>query len=269
MERIFQFSTPFLNIFYLFLFCRCKKWNCWKVGKELPNAGSLHHFSDVYRHVIFKKDFFTQICLIVSPYSWRTSIVKKFHALKCCILNSGFSLKIRAALWIQHKKQWPPDSVGCQMKTEIMEDLTSKQDKSHAGRIANTPCWVRVQWYVQLIIYAKNSKLKRQHIKTKKLLGPLLYLFLIYDTFLNNLIVMAVNPVQTNLFPLTSSCREKKGEGVGGGGTSEGPILYFETPLMTYDTVTKITQDHVLNISNQDILWLTQWRNAHDVIITS
>ena len=118
--------------------------------------------------------------------------------------------------------------------------------------------------------YAKNSKLKRQHIKTKKLLGPLLYLFLIYDTFLNNLIVMAVNPVQTKLFPLTSSCREKKGEGVGGGGgASEGPILYFETPLMTYDTVTKITQDHVLNISNQDILWLTQWRNAHDVIITS
>ena len=218
MERIFQFSTPFLNIFYLFLFCRCKKWNCWKVGKELPNAGSLHHFSDVYRHVIFKKDFFIQICLIVSLYSWRTSMVKKFHALKCCILNSGFSLKIRAALWIQHKKQWPPDSVGCQMKTEIMEDLTSKQDKSHAGRIANTPCWVRVQWYVELIIYAKNSKLKRQHIKTKKLLGPLLYLFLIYDTFLNNLIVMAVNPVQTNLFPLTSSCREKKGEGVGGGG---------------------------------------------------
>ena len=66
---------------------------------------------------------------------------------------------------------------------------------------------------------------------------------------------MAVNPVQTNLFPLTSSCREKKGEGVGGGGgPSEGPILYFETPLMTYDTVTKITQDHVLNISKQDIL---------------
>ena len=104
--------------------------------------------------------------------------------------------------------------------------------------------------------YAKNSKLKRQQIKTKKLLGPLLYLFLIYDTFLNNLIVMAVNSVQTKLFPLTSSCREKKGKelGGGGGGPSEGPILYFETPLMTYDTVTKITQDHVLNISNQDIL---------------
>ena len=65
---------------------------------------------------------------------------------------------------------------------------------------------------------------------------------------------MAVTPVQTKLFPLTSCCREKKGEGVGGGGASAGPILYFETPLMTYDTVTKITQDHVLNISNQDIL---------------
>ena len=38
--------------------------------------------------------------------------------------------------------------------------------------------------------YATNSKLKRQHIKTKKLLGPLLYLFLIDDIFFNNLIVM-------------------------------------------------------------------------------
>ena len=72
--------------------------------------------------------------------------------------------------------------------------------------------------------YAKNSKLKRQHIKTKKLLGPLLYLFLIYDTFLNNLIVMAVTPVQTKLFPLTSCCREKKGEGVGGGGLRRAPF---------------------------------------------
>ena len=78
--------------------------------------------------------------------------------------------------------------------------------------------------------YATNSKLKRQHIKTKKLLGPLLYLFLIDDIFFNNLIVMAVNPVQTKLFPLTSCRREKKGKG--GGGASEGPILYFETPLM-------------------------------------
>ena len=60
--------------------------------------------------------------------------------------------------------------------------------------------------------YAKNSKLKRQHIKTKKLLGPLLYLFLIDDIFFNNLIVMAVNPVQTKLFPLTSCRREKKGK---------------------------------------------------------
>ena len=112
--------------------------------------------------------------------------------------------------------------------------------------------------------YAKNSKLKRQHIKTRKLLGPLLYLFLIDDIFFNNLIVMVVNPVQTKLFPFTSCRREKKGKG--GGGASEGPILYFKTPLMTYDTVTKITQDHVLNVSNQDIVWLTQWRNAHDVI---
>ena len=78
--------------------------------------------------------------------------------------------------------------------------------------------------------YAKNSKLKRQQIKTKKLLGPLLYLFLIYDTFLNNLIVMAVNPVQTNLFPLTSSCREKKGEGVGGGGGLRGAPFYTLGP---------------------------------------
>ena len=80
----------------------------------------------------------------------------------------------------------------------------------------------------------------------------MLYLCLIDDTFFNNLIVMVVNPVQTKLFPLTSCRREKKGEG--GGGASEGPILYFETPLMTYDTVTKITEDHVLNVSNQDIV---------------
>ena len=112
--------------------------------------------------------------------------------------------------------------------------------------------------------YAKNSKLKRQHIKTRKLLGPLLYLFLIDDIFFNNLIVMVVNPVQAKLFPFTSCRREKKGKG--GRGASEGPILDFEIPLMTYDTVTKITQDHVLNVSNQDIVWLTQWRNAHDVI---
>ena len=74
---------------------------------------------------------------------------------------------------------------------------------------------------------------------------------LIDDTFFNNVIVMVVNPVQTKLFPLTSCRREKKGKG---GRASEGPILYFKTPLMTYDTVTKITQDHVLNVSNQDIV---------------
>ena len=38
---------------------------------------------------------------------------------------------------------------------------------------------------------------------------------------------MVVNPLQTKLFPLTSCRREKKGKG-GGGGASEGPILYFE-----------------------------------------
>ena len=80
--------------------------------------------------------------------------------------------------------------------------------------------------------YAKNSKLKRQQIKTEKLLGPLLYLFLIYDTFLNNLIVMAVNPVQTKLFPLTSSCREKKGEGVGGGGGLRRAPFYTLRPRL-------------------------------------
>ena len=71
--------------------------------------------------------------------------------------------------------------------------------------------------------YAKNSKLKRQHTKTRKLLGPLLYLFLIDDIFFNNLIVMAVNAVQTKLFPLTSCRREKKEEGVEGGGGFGGP----------------------------------------------
>ena len=70
--------------------------------------------------------------------------------------------------------------------------------------------------------YAKNSKLnKRQHIKTRKLLGPLLYIFLIDDIFFNNLIVMVVNPVQTKLFPFTSCRREKKGKG--GGGCFGGP----------------------------------------------
>jgi len=51
------------------------------------------------------------------------------------------------------------------------------------------------------------------HIKKKRILGPLLYLCLIDDIFFDNLIVMAVNPVQTKLFPLTSCRREKKGEG--------------------------------------------------------
>ena len=41
---------------------------------------------------------------------------------------------------------------GVSDEKEIMEDLKSKQDNSHAGRIAHTPCWVRVQWYVQLIM---------------------------------------------------------------------------------------------------------------------
>ena len=67
------------------------------------------------------------------------------------------------------------------------------------------------------------------------------------DIFFDNLIVMAVNPVQTKLFPLTSCRREKKGEG---GWASDGPILYF----ILFDTVTKITQNNVLSISNQGIL---------------
>ena len=115
--------------------------------------------------------------------------------------------------------------------------------------------------------YAKNSKLKRQHIKTRKLLGPLLYLFLIDDIFFDNLIVMAVNPVQTKLFLLTSCRRERKGEGGGRGASDIGGPHFIFNPA--YDTVTKLTQDHVLNISDKGILWLTQWRNAHDVIITS
>ena len=78
--------------------------------------------------------------------------------------------------------------------------------------------------------YATNSKLKRQHIKTKKLLGPLLYLFLIDDIFFNNLIVMAVNPVQTKLFPLTSCRREKKGKG-GGGGLRRAPFYTLRPRL--------------------------------------
>ena len=79
--------------------------------------------------------------------------------------------------------------------------------------------------------YATNSKLKRQHIKTKKLLGPLLYLFLIDDIFFNNLIVMAVNPVQTKLFPLTSCRREKKGKGGGGAGLRKAPFFSLRPRL--------------------------------------
>ena len=209
MERIFQFSTPFLNIFYLFLFCRCKKWNCWKVGKELSRIdGSLYHFSDVYRHVIFKKDVFTQICLIVSPYSWRTSIVKKFHALKCCIFHSGFSLKTRAALWIQHhpiQTRQQPRGTDCAYTMLSQSTMVCPTN------------------------YAKNSKLKRQHIKTRKLLGPLLYLFLIDDIFFNNLIVMVVNPVQAKLFPFTSCRREKKGKG--GGEPRRAPFYTLRSHL--------------------------------------
>ena len=81
--------------------------------------------------------------------------------------------------------------------------------------------------------YAKNSKLKRQHIKTRKLLGPLLYLFLIDDIFFNNLIVMVVNPLQAKLFPFTSCRREKKGKGGGGGGGLGGPHFILWDP--TYD----------------------------------
>ena len=77
--------------------------------------------------------------------------------------------------------------------------------------------------------YAKNSKLKRQHIKTRKLLGPLLYLFLIDDTFFNNLIVMAVNPFQTKLCPLTSCRREKKGKG--GGEPRRAPFYTLRSHL--------------------------------------
>ena len=61
--------------------------------------------------------------------------------------------------------------------------------------------------------YAKNQQFNWQHIKKNKLLGPLLYLCLIDDIFFDNLIVMAVNPVQTKLFPLSSCRRERKGEG--------------------------------------------------------
>ena len=78
--------------------------------------------------------------------------------------------------------------------------------------------------------YAKNSKLKRQHIKTRKLLGPLLYLFLIDDIFFNNLIVMVVNPVQAKLFPFTSCRREKKGKG-GGGEPRRAPFYTLRSHL--------------------------------------